>query len=201
MVKYGKGPLTPKFAYLGALSTGYLYGIDSLEKSLASVVIKYPKSEIYNMAKTTLDLIKKQKQTYTPTDTISEKDLPSTTFKVDDKAPHYFMIILNNTKELEPLKNKISDINKEYYSSKNYEIITLPKDDKTMVTVRTFTNRDDVMSYYNFILTKPDIFTNIDKKNYSLIVITTDNVGALLKTGNFDEYKAFFDAKYLGLKQ
>ncbi|HTA62891.1 MAG TPA: hypothetical protein VK835_10565, partial [Bacteroidia bacterium] len=83
----------------------------------------------------------------------------------------------------------------------NYEIVTLPKDDKTMLTVRTFTNKDDGMSYYNFILTKPDIFTNIDKKNYSLITITTDNVGALLKTGNFDEYKAFFDAKYLGIKQ
>jgi len=201
VVKYGKGPLTPKFAYLSAMSTGYLYGVDSLEKSLTSVVIKYPKSEIYDMAKATLDLIKKQKQIYVPVDTMSSKDLPSTTFKVDDKASHYFMVILNNTKEVENLKNKLSDINKEYFSTNNYEIITLPKDDKTMITVRTFKNKDDGMGYYNFILTKPDIFTNIDKRNYSLIVITTDNVGALLKTGNFDEYKAFFDAKYLGVKQ
>src|SRR6201993_3689954 len=201
VVKYGKGPLTPKFAYLGALATGYLYGIDSLEKSLASVVIKYPKSEIYDMAKATLDLIKKQRQIYVPVDTISAKDLPTTTFKVDDKAPHYFMVILNSPKEVEALKNKLSDINKEYFSSNNYEIIIMPKDEKTMITVRTFTNKDDAMGYYNFILTKPDIFANIDKKNYSLIAITTDNVGALLKTGNFDEYKAFFDAKYLEIKQ
>jgi tetratricopeptide (TPR) repeat protein len=201
LVKYGKGPLTPKFAYLGALSTGYMYGIDSLEKSLASVVIKYPKTEVYDMAKATLDLIKKQKQSFTPTDTISAKDLPNTTFKIDDKAPHYFMVILNNSKEIETIKNKISDINKEYFSTNNYEIVTLPKDEKMMLTVRTFTNKDDAMGYYNFILTKPDIFASIDKKNYSLIAITTDNVGALLKTGNFDEYKAFFDAKYLGVKQ
>ncbi len=201
VVKYGKGALTPKFAYLGALSTGYLYGIDSLEKSLASVVIKYPKSEVYDMAKATLDLIKKQKQIYVPVDTMSEKDLPSTTFKVDDKAPHYFIVILNNAKEVEAIKNKLSDLNKEYFSTNKYEIITMPKDEKTMITVRTFTNKDDAMGYYNFILTKPDIFTNIDKRNYSLIAITTDNVGALLKTGNFDEYKVFFDAKYLGVKQ
>ena len=201
LVKYGKGTLTPKFAYLRALSSGYLYGIDTLEKSLASVVIKYPKTEVYDMAKATLDLIKKQKQMYVPVDTISAKDLPSTTFKIDDKAPHYFMVILNNSKDIESVKNKISDLNKEYFSTNNYEIVALPKDDKTMVTVRTFTNKDDAMGYYNFILTKPDVFTNIDKKNYSLIAITTDNVGALLKTGNFDEYKAFFDAKYLGIKQ
>ncbi|HTA62768.1 MAG TPA: hypothetical protein VK835_09945, partial [Bacteroidia bacterium] len=130
LVKYGKGTLSPKFAYLGALSTGYLYGIDSLEKSLTSVVIKFPKSEVYDMAKTTLDLIKKQKQTFVPADTMSANDLPTTTYKVDDKAPHYFMIILSNTKELETLKNKISDLNKEYFSTNNYEIVTLPKDDK-----------------------------------------------------------------------
>ncbi|HKC69948.1 MAG TPA: hypothetical protein VKG26_17050 [Bacteroidia bacterium] len=201
VIKFGKGPLTPKFAYLGALSTGYLYGIDSLEKSLAAVVIKYPKSEVYDMAKTTLDLIKKQKQMYVPADTMSAKDLPNTVFKADDKAPHYFMAILNNSKDIEQVKNKLSDLNKEYFSTNNYEIIALPKDTKTMITVRTFTNKDDAIGYYNFILTKPDVFTNIDKRNYSLIVITTDNVGALLKTGNFDEYKVFFEAKYLGVKQ
>jgi len=70
-----------------------------------------------------------------------------------------------------------------------------------MVTIRTFKNKDDVMGYYNFILTKPEIFASQDKKNYYFFAITTDNVGALLKTGNFDEYKSLFDAKYLGIKQ
>ncbi len=202
LVKFGTGIMAPKFAYLKALASGYLYGIDSLEKNMASVVIKYPKAGgIYDMAKTTLEVIKKQKQNFVPADTISAKDLPTTTFKVDDKAPHYCIIVLNNTKDIETLKNKVSDINKEYFSPNNYEIVTLPKDDRTMITVRTFKNRDDVMGYYNFLLTKPDIFVGIDKKDYSIIAITTDNVGALLKTGNFNEYKSFFDAKYLGLKQ
>ena len=111
------------------------------------------------------------------------------------------MIILNKSKDVEPIKNKVSDLNKEYFSTNNYEVISLPKDDKTMITIRTFTNKDDAMGYYRFLLTKPDIFTGIDKKNYNIIAITTDNVGALLKTGNFDEYNAFFNTKYLGLKQ
>ena len=201
VIKYGKGKLTPKFAYLRALSSGYLYGIDSLEKSMATVVIKYQKTEVYDMAKATLDAIKKQKQTFSAADTLTSKDLPTTTFKVDDKAPHYFMVILNVTKDIEKLKNKISDMNKEYFSTNNYDLTSIPKDEKTMITVRTFKDRDDAMGYYNFIQTKPDVFAGIDKKNYSLIVITTDNVGALLKTGNFDEYKVFFEAKYLGVKQ
>ncbi|MEO8761541.1 MAG: hypothetical protein ABI448_11650, partial [Bacteroidia bacterium] len=62
-------------------------------------------------------------------------------------------------------------------------------------------NKDDVMGYYNFIQTKPDIFAGEDKKNYYLIAITVENIGALLKPGKIDEYKPFFDAKYLGIKQ
>ena len=201
IVKYGKTKLTPKFAYLRALSSGYLYGIDSLEKNLTNVVVKYQSSEVYDMAKTTLDLIKKQRLSYVPPDTMTEKDLPATTFKVDDKATHYCMIILSNTKDIEHIKNKVSDLNRDYFGTNNYEVISLPKDDKTMITIRTFTNKDDAMGYYRFLLTKPDIFTGIDKKNYSIIAITTDNVGALLKIGNFDEYNFFFNAKYLGLKQ
>jgi len=202
LIKFGNGPLSPKFAYLKALSSGYLWGIDSLEKNMAAVVIKYPKSgSIMDMAKATLEVIKKQRQSFVPIDTMSAKDLPNTTFKVDDKIAHYFIIVLNNTTNIEALKNKLSDFNKEFFSSNNYEIVSIPKNDKTMITIRTFKNKDDVMGYYNFIQTKPDVFASQDKKNYYLIAITTDNVGALLKTGNFDEYKSFFDAKYLGLKQ
>ena len=43
---------------------------------MASVTIKYQNSEVYDMAKTTLELIKKQKQNYVPVvaDTMEEKD-------------------------------------------------------------------------------------------------------------------------------
>ena len=201
LIKYGKGKLTPKFSYLRALSSGYLYGVDSLEKNMAGIVVRYQNSEVFDMAKTTLEMIKKYKQTYTPADTLSSKDLPDTAFKVNEKATHYCIIVLNNTKDIESVKNKVSDLNKEYFSTNNYEVVSLPKDDKTMITIRTFINKDDAMDYYRFLLTKPDIFTGIDKKNYSIVAITTNNVGALLKTGNFAEYNAFFNAKYLGLKQ
>ncbi|HEX7413313.1 MAG TPA: hypothetical protein VF411_04640 [Bacteroidia bacterium] len=200
IMKYGKGKLTPKFAYLRALASNYLYGIDSLERNMASVVVKYPNSEVYQTAKATLEAIKKQKNMFNAADTLTDKDLPATTFKVDDKAAHYCMIILNNPKDIESVKNKVSDLNKEFFSTNNYEVISMPKDDKTMITIRTFTDKDDAMGYYRFLLTKPDIFTGVDKKNYSIIAITTDNVGALLKT-SIDEYNAFFNAKYLGIKQ
>ena len=200
LMKYSKGTLTPRFAYLRAISSGYLYGIDSLERNMTLVVIKYQKSEVYATAKATLDAIKRQKQTVAVADTTAALNLPDTTFKIDNKAAHYFVMVLNSAKNIETLKNKISDLNKEYFSTNNYEIVSLPKDDKTMLTVRTFTGKDDAMGYYNFILTKPDIFNGIDKKSYLLISITTYNIGVLLKKGNFDEYKVFFDTNYLGTK-
>ncbi|MHB8260264.1 MAG: type IX secretion system periplasmic lipoprotein PorW/SprE [Bacteroidia bacterium] len=201
IMKFGKNKIVPKFAYLKALASNYLYGLDSLERNMASVVVKYPSSEMFETAKATLEAIKKLKNTYSPADTLTDKDLPSTTFKVDDKAAHYCIILLNNSKDIEPIKNKVSDLNKESFSTNNYEIISMPKDDKTILAIRTFTDKDDAMGYYRFLLTKPELFTGIDKKNYSITAITTDNMGALLKSANFDEYNAFFNAKYLGIKQ
>jgi len=201
IVKFGKNDYTPKFAYLNALSKGYLYGIDSLEQALRVVTIKYSKSEVYEQAKLMLDAVKKQKKEFVPADSIKAADLPATSYTYKDDAPHYCMIILNDAKDLEGLKTTLSDFNTQYFSSNKYELLSLPKGDKMLLTIRTFKDKDDAMGYYNFLVSKPELFKNIDKKDYQILAISIDNVGVLLKKDNFDDYKTFFNAKYLGIKQ
>jgi len=202
MIRFGKNEYTPKFAYLKALSEGYLYGIDSLEQALRVVTIKYKNTEVYDQAKATLDAIKKQKKEYNPADSLSNvKNLPIATFAYNQDAPHYCVIILNDLKETDPLKSALSDFNTKYFSSRNYELLPIPKWDKMLITIKTFKDKDEAMDYYNFLLATPELFKNMDKKDYQIFAISIDNMASLLKNPSPDEYKIFFNAKYLGIKQ
>ncbi len=202
IVKFGKNDYTARFAYLNALSKGYVYGIDSLEQALRVVTIKYNTSEVFEQAKLMLDAIKKQKKEFVPVDSTNKQgDLSTAAYIYKDDAPHSCMIILNDVKELDALKTILSDFNNQYFSTNKYELLSLPQGDKIVLVIRTFKDKEDAMGYYNFLISKPELFKNIDKKDYHVMAISTDNLSTLITKKNFDEYKTFFNAKYLGIKQ
>lgn len=203
LVRFGTNDYTAKFAFLKAMSEGYLFGIDSLEKGLIHVTAKYTKSEVYEPAKAMLDAVKKQKKTYSPLDTLKDPaNLPPTLYAFNETAPHYCLIVLHQTKLVNTLKESISDFNSQYFSTNKYELVTLPKGDKIFINIRTFKNKDDAMEYYTFLNTRQaEVFSGIDKKDYQIFVITPENVTVLLSRQDVEEYKAFFNAKYIGIKQ
>jgi hypothetical protein len=107
IVKYGKNDYTPKFAFLNALSKGYLYGIDSLEQALRVVTIKYSKSEVFERAKLMLDAVKKQKNEAVAAATDSTNkanEAAAVAYVYNADALHNCMIVLNDAKELEQMK-------------------------------------------------------------------------------------------------
>jgi hypothetical protein len=57
------------------------------------------------------------------------------------------------------------------------------------------------MDYYNGLMARPETFKSLEKKEYQISAISAENIGTLLKKENLDEYRAFFNAKYLGIKQ
>jgi tetratricopeptide (TPR) repeat protein len=203
IIRFGKNDFTAKFAYLKALSGGYLYGIDSLEQGLRVVTIKYNTSEVYDQAKAMLDAVKKQKHTLTAADTATQApgNVPAGNYVYNEDAPHYVLVILNETRQGEAMKSALSDFNNQFFSTSRYDLLSIPKGDKVMIAIRTFKNKDDAMDYYNFLLSKPDVFKAIDKKDYTIYAISADNVGVLLKKESIEDYRTFFNAKYLGIKQ
>ncbi len=204
IIRFGKNEFTAKFAYLKALSTGYLYGIDSLEQELRVVTIRYNKSEVYERAKAMLDAIKKQKKQFVPADSLANSAANQEySYAYKENVEHYCIVILNNAKEAETLKTVFSDFNMKYFSTVKYELLIIPnaKGDKSFLTIRTFKDKDDAMGYYNFILATPELFKNMGKKDYQLFSISIENFTELRKKDNFDEYNTFFGAKYLGIKQ
>lgn len=199
LIRYSKNDFTPRFAYLKAMSEGYLYGIDSLEKSLIILTTKYSKSEVYDQAKATLDAIKKQKHTLSAADTAKNEDASAYTF--NENSGHSCMIVLSNMTEANAIKESLSDFNSKYFSTQKYSLLNLPSGDKMYIYVRTFATKDEAMDYYNFLISKPEPFERSDKKNYQVLIISLDNMATFQKRKDLAEYKAFFDSKYLGTKQ
>jgi hypothetical protein len=203
LVRFATNDYTARFAYLTALSAGYLFGIDSLEKGLIQVTARYTKSEVYEPARAMLNAVKKQKKTFSAADTLSNpNNLPPTVYAYNETSPHYCLIVLYQTKQVNMMKEAISDFNAQYYSNSKFETVALPKGDKVFVNIRTFKNKDEAMDYYNFINSKQtEVFGGIDKKDYQVFVITPENVTVLLSRQDVEEYKTFFNAKYIGIKQ
>jgi tetratricopeptide (TPR) repeat protein len=205
IVKFGKNDYTARFAYLNALSKGYLYGIDSLEQGLRIVTIRYNKSEVYDQAKLMLDAVKKQKKGFVaPDSTKKEEDLSGASYLYNADAQHYVMFILNGSKDLETVKSILSDFNGQYFSLSNFTIMpSVHKNDKEIICIKTFANKDEAMGYHDLLISKANLFKDkgIEKKDYDIWAISTDNIGTLLKKDSFEDYRIFFNAKYLGIKQ
>ncbi len=204
--KYGKNDFAPRFAYLKALCIGRIQPIDSLEKALRLVTVKYPKDPVYDPAKAMLDLIEKKKNP----NTLIQKDsigansvhLPDTAFTEDENAEHYWVIVVPNGKgDVNKSQAQLSDFHSTYYSASDLQSMVMPIEYTTLITVKAFKGKQNAMGYYNLIITKNDVFKYLQKDNCSMFVISTENLMKMIKKKNIESYKTFFNIHYLGLKQ
>jgi tetratricopeptide (TPR) repeat protein len=201
--KYSKNNFTPRFAYLRALNIAKLQPIDSTELALKLVVAKYPEDPVFAPAKAMLDAIQRAKNPAAAADTA--KKAPAKTdpdaYAMKDSSVHYWVITIpQNRGDILKFKNKLSDFNTQYFSTKNYTAQTLVLGTETVIFLKTFVNKDDAMSYNDFIMKKPDVFANVQKEVMSVFVITEDNMIKLVKKQNTAEYKAFYAANYVKKK-
>ncbi len=204
-VKFGKNDFSPRFAYLKALCIGHTQPLDSLESALRIVVAKYPKDPVYEPAKAMLTLIEKKKNpnAIAPKDTAQLKTTAvQDTFNLNDNSDHYWVIVIPNGKgDINKMENQLSDFHNTYYSTSGMNTMAVPIGFSTLITVKTLKNKTEALAYHNLVLSKSEVFANIQKENCSMFVITSENLVKLIKNKNTEEYKTFFNKNYLGLKQ
>ena len=192
--------LAPKFAFLRAISIGRVDILDSLVSALKDVVIKYPTSEVKNMATDILSIIIAQNpefadETFQAPGQVTET--PSI-FKFSARSMHMFMIIVNSKEvRLNPLKVKISDYNKKYYSLDKLSINSLVLDNKNyLVTVGNFNNSEKALKYFRAITSDDYVYSDMDPEYYQNFVISTENYPTFFKEKNVGEYSTFFEKNY-----
>ncbi len=196
--KYSKNEFTHKFAYLRALGIGKTQSVDSLEVALKKVVANYPGTEVELPAKAILDAIKKQNKPNSQKDSIINKTvIDPDQYQVNDSIPHYWAICIpQNRGNVNSFKIKFSDFNNQYYSVKKYETQTIMLETTTVVLLKTFSNKTDVLSYNDFILKKNELFSDLQLQVVNTFGISESNLILLIKKKNIREYVDFFQKNY-----
>lgn len=199
--RYGKNEFSPKLAYLRALCIGRTQPLDSLEQALIGVTLKYNTDPVYQPAKNLLDLIKKQKAAATVSavqDTLPKAPVNPDDYQFDSNTAHLFFISVPNKKgDIGKLKVALSDFHKNFYSTSSLTVVDYPNEAYTLVGIKLFKSKDEVMSYFNFIQTKNEVTASLKKEECSFFVISQDNFIKFMKKNKQEEYLEYFRKNYL----
>jgi len=201
--RYSKNDYSAKFALVRALCIGKTQSVDSLERALKSVIQKYPNSEVDAPAKAMLDAISKTKNpnASAAVDSSKLKPVDPDAYKLKDSTAHYWVVCVPQSRgNVNAFKTKLSNFNNEYYSVKKYQAQTLVLNTTTVVFLKTFTDKTDVLSYHDFVSKKAELFSDLQKENISIFGISEDNMILLIKKKNIEEYKTFFNVNYTSKK-
>ncbi len=219
--QYSGDPTQPKFAFLRALAIGRSATVPEFEASLRSVVIHFPKHKVKEEAMAILDFIEKltgeeedfkkkniesfpspvtpkdsTNKTLTPTPPLPTPSL-AVPFTFASDSGHYCMLVLiNKGNESNKLKVGLSDFNAKYFSLEEISISSVQVGSKTSVFLSKFPNMAKAMNYYSTLKLKNETITSHLPEDYKLFIISENNFGKLVKSGNLDAYFSFFQEKY-----
>jgi len=92
---------------------------------------------------------------------------------------------------------KINAYNSTQYADKRLQAKQSLLDAKNqLIAVRQFKSKDDVMVYYNSIITQTQLFNDMKPEQYSLTAISMPNYSILISEKDVDTYNKFFNRVY-----
>lgn len=193
---YRKSVLMPQFAFIRALCIGRTQDIESFEKALTQVTIKYPKDPVKEKAQEMLDAIKKQKSEAVVADSTSEG---KPKFVFNENGEYFWITVVENGKgDLNLFKTKLSDLHQESFSTSDLHISNVFLDSgHQIITVKPFEGKAKAMDYLNFMKNKErDVFKDLQPGSYQSFIISADNYTILYKEKNIEEYNQFFTQNF-----
>lgn len=195
---YSKSNLMPQFSFLKALCIGRTQDINAFEKALTQVTVKYPKDPVKEKAQEMLDMIKKQRSPAETTGDSAAVIKQKTKFVFKEDGEYYFIVVVENGKgDLNKFKNKMSDLNSEFFSTANLAISSIFLDaGHQIVTVKAFQGMKKAMDYYNLVDSKRDVFSDLEKGTYLAFAISAENYSIFYKDKNILDYELFFTRNF-----
>lgn len=189
--------LLSRFEYISAISTGKLYGNDSLKVRLTEIITKYPDTQVKDLAQTLLNGL------LNPVSSNGEVAVPvdnKPTLQFNEKDFHFYILVADiRDVNFNDLKIKFSDLNKKFFATLDLQTSAIYIDDKNqLVTIGKFENKTRAMDYFNFVKSNQTIFKGIEISKVTQYVISDRNYPIFYKNKNIrDLYPAFFDTNYL----
>jgi tetratricopeptide (TPR) repeat protein len=189
---FPENPLQPKFDMLKALLLADPSNLDAFAAALQEVIDKHSGNEVADKAKAILQLIGAPDKV----EEVSSEDL----FKFKGNEEHYAIMMLPGRSKLaNDVKNQLSNFNSKNFSLKKLRISSLLfGSDQTLVLIKTFTDAEDGLNYYDFVNDSFDeVFDGIDMEGHEFFIISKANYVQLYKSKELDVYVSFFEQNYI----
>ncbi|MEZ5014806.1 MAG: tetratricopeptide repeat protein [Chitinophagales bacterium] len=186
-------PMKPKFEMLSALSFANPDSIDVFKNELQKLAIKYPNNEVGDRAQQILDYLRRGS-------VIDDagNNTEAVAYIFNKPEEHYFIFIMQGTgKDATTLKNNLSTYNASNFALDNLKISSiLIGKDNTLVLVKSFADGDKALAYYHAVKDNAAIFGEMNKEQFSPIIISKSNYVLFYKAKDIDGYSVFFESNY-----
>ena len=205
--------LKSQYAYLRAVAAGQVYNQDTLITGLTKIVTEYGQYPVAELARFYLsnftpeqiqkslgidsnvvnrEILQEVIQTNTP------KKESIFDFKPDDQ--HYVVILVKTADlPLQTVKQEIANFNSTYFSLKKLNVSSFLLDNqRQMITIAKFENKDDAMDYYYILAGNESFQPDIDLGYIEVYAMSTNNYTSFYnKRDSRKDYPDFFKENYL----
>lgn len=191
---YAKSDFSARFDFLKALVIGKSQGIVPFERQLREIVINYPNDEVKIKAQEMLDYIESTKPA--PKEELASK------YKFEKDASHNYLLLVPMATNINELKVAVSDFNSLYFSNSKLSITNLFLNDSTQMLVvkgEGLADKSKAMTYYTAIKNDEAVLKKAVGKMMDF-TISDNNYPVFFKDKNIEDYKTFFEFKYLDKK-
>ncbi len=189
--------LAPKFELLKAMAIGKTQPREKFVASLNDIIIRFPQDSVKIRAQEILDYINGHESGGPPPATIDTVKGPAEYEYAADSA-HYFMLLFSGKAvDMNKLKIRFSDYNREFFSTMGLQITASQLDPMNQyVLVKQFPSADDALTYFTGVMTDASIFEGIEQGTFRQFVISADNFAILFKDKDIQRYQAFYGQHY-----
>jgi len=186
--------LYPNFDFLRTMAKGFGMTKKNYTNALTLIVEKYPKHQVAESAKETLQFLQQETVVAGGGTDYSDGDSP---YVNKPKAGHYFILLFKEYDlEVALAKSTLSNYHSEYYRLDRLNVSDLLFDQHThMITVREFPNKSKAMSYYSAF--KEGDVRGVFGEDYEAFVIASPNFPAFFKNKDIEGYQKSFEEYYL----
>jgi tetratricopeptide (TPR) repeat protein len=191
---YPEHVLIPRFDYLGVLAQVRMLDRSVFRQKLTDIATKYPGTDIASDAG---NLISYMDNEHPELKEAEELKISQKLYQPSPDTTHYFAFVLDKKINTNQLVFNIINFNLDAFDMLNLivEIVDLNKA-QSLITVKTFTDREQVMQYLSVISNSEEIYKDMPAIQPIPFAISLPNLKTLLEDKSADRYLKFFKEHY-----
>ncbi|MFT4565170.1 MAG: tetratricopeptide (TPR) repeat protein [Saprospiraceae bacterium] len=200
--KFGeKHEMAAKYGLLKAMCLGSLKGRDEYINALRSVILRYNNTPEQAHARELIRFLRGDKDSFVGDGEVDEEAMKN--FVTEEDKLHYIIVVLFDdpkSEDIDKAKASINAFNEKNYKGKRLRAtsIVLNRELKShLVLIRRFSNKDDSMTYYKNVNQQIKNFLDEKKFSFEVLSINQKNYRQVMKDKSVNNYRSFFDSKYL----